>query len=1805
MTHMQYVPKCATVSVSKGSPMAQFGHRYEVVRPLGKGGAGGVFLVRDRLRGGEQVALKAIDRSGEAGPGETIRASIEREFSVLSALSLPGVAPVFDFGTRVENGVEQVYFTRAHVMGTPLDRSVDGMPMAQKWGLTASVCATVAALHRAKVVHGDLKPANIIIDGTGAQLIDFGLAHSHRDPAVWGGTPAYMAPEQWRGASPNQLTDVYALAATLWHLWAGSPPPGPSSTESSSTEPRLNRAPTGTPADVDPQTAEVLRALRAGLEEDPLKRSPTVGELWAGIQQAVVGWTETQKKSILEDTATPTTPSFVPPSPRQLEDHLAWLLPQLSARPAKSGQPVVVRLAGAEGSGKSTLLRRIKWHLQLKGAPVMELPSSQVVAEDARAWIQEQWKVHQGEQAGASPWLLVDDADARDGALGAWIDSFRQEHGLDCVVACTNPRTGAAPWFEDRRANSHGARSTGEHSIGESAPREGESWMTLPPLGLEAVTELCEEVLGHRDHELARALHRRCEGNPGQLVGALGQLASRHVVTVEDVEHLAMESLADSRARTQIQALPPEQQFLLQYLHQVSLPLPWNTASILLQRQCEISEPRAEHHLQQLRDRGWMEVRARDRGQECMAAHRSFPEAVTTEILQGRAVQVLAVLKEQKQLQTFPLLAATWSLLTGDMSVALEYCAPLLEQLVAQPGQVPSRQLQEFLNVWNGHGPSLSSSHLPTHGRVLPWVRVAALQHSLGQYEGASRLLKEILAQDHVPPGDLRLARLERAKGLLSQGHYDAAESCLEQAVADAGPVDSDFLPQCAHELAKVHLRRGDYAQAETTASEGLAKLEQGVASQEPSKLTALQVGLQMGLHTTLGTASSYRLDHDRALEYFERAAALASTQGTLRQRMQAMGFLAFGHQRAGNLEQAGSAHAACLDLAQQVGDLGAVATYALNLGTVEHLQRHFVQAEQSYRKALRYARKLEKTSTWIVAQNNLAKLLCVCGAHQQATQLAQQSLEQARQAGLKPAAAQALSLLGDASLVGERYQDAVVKHGEARVAFEHLEQWGEALESRLDRMDVQLLLLEQAPEEQSSSIKAALRVDIRSALERVKAHPVAPEVLTHLQLTQWEIHLACGDRDPLQAVEQLKEVQGAEDPLKRARAHFLVSRAHLEVDNQVAAAKYTRMAVEQLEEFALALPPSYRGSFWHHPVRRRIRKKLQTMAPSQSTTAASPAMARPGSSGMETTMHHWTQEAKNQRLLEILKQLASEDDVQQLLQRIVESAVELAGAERGFLLLVDEQGKLSPQVVHQRTVKPTQAHLDFSRSVAESVLIDGEPLLTMDAQGDQRLSDYVSVHELMLKSIACIPVRGRTGNRGVLYLEHRVRSGRFQENELGMLLAFSDQAAIAMENATAMAEAERRNAELARLNQELQQAQRDLKQLLVDRTDKLSQSREELDRLRARTTQTTGRHHMVGRSEAMNRVFAMIDRVGPRDVPVVIHGESGTGKELLAQALHDTSARVDQPFVVVNCAAIPEALLESELFGHVRGAFTGASRDRAGLIAQASGGTLFLDEVGDMPSKMQVDLLRVLQNGEITPVGSDRVTQVDVRVIAASHKRLEDLVKQGEFREDLFYRLNVVEIALPPLRDREGDLPLLCDHLLERMAHKQGTDPKVLSPGALQLLARHPLPGNVRQLEHLLMNAAIMGTGAKILPTDLALGLGDDTVRGPTLAPDGRGPNADSLETLDMEVPQGPDGEPIPRASTAADFQSNERELMIAALNRCGWNRAKAARHMGMPRRTFYRRLKTYQLLDQPDTASQDKASQDTATEVSDGSLE
>jgi len=467
-------------------------------------------------------------------------------------------------------------------------------------------------------------------------------------------------------------------------------------------------------------------------------------------------------------------------------------------------------------------------------------------------------------------------------------------------------------------------------------------------------------------------------------------------------------------------------------------------------------------------------------------------------------------------------------------------------------------------------------------------------------------------------------------------------------------------------------------------------------------------------------------------------------------------------------------------------------------------------------------------------------------------------------------------------------------------------------------------------------------------------------------------------------------------------------------------------------------------------------------------------------------------------------RRLMDAGDLNMALALLLDETLTLSGASKGFIIFVENN---VPTVKVARNVDRKELPPDevlFSESIVLSALKDGQPRLVVDALNNKEFRACTSVINLRLASVMCVPLKSGGETLGVLYLGTERMVDLFDDTKLKALSVYAAQASTILQHLLL-----------------IESLERDNKNLKAE-------------------VKATRFGSLIGSCPGMLDVFNKVQRVAPTDVPVLILGETGTGKELIARELHARSNRSNGPFVAINCGAIPETLLESELFGHVRGAFTGAVESTLGKFHVASGGTLFLDEIGELPLPVQVKLLRVLQDSMVTRVGGTRPERVNVRLVCATNKDLLGEVRAGRFREDLYYRICVVSITLPPLRERGDDVEVLAQYFLTRFATEFTSPVRGFTPEAIKAIRKYRWPGNIRELENRIRKAVLFADGPHV-------------------------------KLANLELPENDEEETLPLAVARERF---EREYVLKALARNHGNRTKTARDLGVEPRTIFRYL-------------------------------
>ncbi|UJR80121.1 Response regulator of zinc sigma-54-dependent two-component system [Sandaracinus amylolyticus] len=917
---------------------------------------------------------------------------------------------------------------------------------------------------------------------------------------------------------------------------------------------------------------------------------------------------------------------------------------------------------------------------------------------------------------------------------------------------------------------------------------------------------------------------------------------------------------------------------------------------------------------------------------------------------------------------------------------------------------------------------------------------------------------EENAAHDALSDVDTRDARALAAELARLRGDLATAE---REALALVSETDvAGLAARCT--AARIAWGRGELERASV-----LARSVRDVAGDRIAPLArALEV------ETLVAMSRGERVVASSLAAELERVAARAPRDIALAARARAASLAGSAALASGTIELAIEAYERAAELAERAGERHGAASATVNLGLARLDAGRLGPAIEALREGARRLATLRRPHELGRALFNLANAAFLAGDDALAQLAAERARDAARESGDRDASDHATIVLADLELRAGRVRGAIR-------ALEGIEASG----AMRGLVDARL------------AIAHAALGEIERARERARsARASAPEgslVEVEVLLAEARVALAAGE-SPIAEARAMDASAAARTFETRVRAALVgAEAAELEGRRSEAAARLgTARAL--LDRAAAGLSPEARARL------RAVPSYQRALATAPQTATSVP-----------------TRDAR--AVITLARRVAAERRPARVLETLAGAALELAGAERAFVLGRRESGTTTVRCAVGLTGALGPEHR-ASRSIAARVIDERRPMVSVDAQGDARWDGAASVHAMALRSVLAVPLPAPDGSTLALCLDDRLRPGAFDEGTV------ADVAALAELGAAALAAAERTH-EARRDARIWARRARTLEQTLEARGEELRTFRD-ADRGEGPFAA------IVAVSEPMRRVIALASRVAASGVPVLLVGESGTGKELLARAIHAASARVDAAFVGESCAAIPETLLESTLFGHVRGAFTGADRARRGLFEIAHEGTLFLDEIAETSPAMQAKLLRVLQEGEIRSVGSERVRRVDVRLVAACRSDLASLAREGRFREDLYYRIAVVTIEVPPLRERPADVAPLAAALLARHAPSRRVR---IDDDALTAMRGYAWPGNVRELENELRRALLVA-GERIGVEHLSPALrGDDALQG----------------ELDLK----------------AQTEALERRLVERALEVHGGNQTRAAKALGLSR--------------------------------------
>ncbi|HVS32012.1 MAG TPA: sigma 54-interacting transcriptional regulator [Thermoanaerobaculia bacterium] len=1748
---------------SHRQPQVPLPARFQVRAVLKETPATAVYRVYDACAK-RDAAIKIL-RHEVAEPQGVVR--FKAEFATLASLEHPNIVRVYDFGLLQDRFP---YFTMEYFAGRKISEFFDGQNWDALYEVILQIAAALHHIHHAGIIHLDLKPSNILVSEDGrAKLMDFGVAVESCqvfDRQIRG-TLQYMAPEVLRQDRVDSRADLYALGMTMYEAVTGTLP-GYGRPTIEVIRMHLDEE-IKPPSAINPRVpAPLERVISRLLEKDPRDRYPTAAALLEDVSR-MAGRGVTAGELLVGSGELYAAPLI---GRKKELDELTALVAE-----AREGRGNGVVIAGGEGMGKSRIVRDACLRAQLDGgrvfhgrcpinrktiyAPFFEIFEQLVTAvnpdADAAAAIRRILKpVITGSAHGAAPQrhgqkyrlfnrivqsmqdiygflsaesdssgspliLVVEDlqwADLSTAELFSFLVSEARRNKLLVIGTLTyqtgtEPMDSPSPWaaWEER------AR---EHDF---------PLIRVEPLSEPLVREHLEALLGDRNvpDDFVRWMLWESSGSP---------LNIRRIV-----DHLVASGL-----------------------------LLWNGS-------------------------GWIAEMDRIHAHRIPAGAASLPMQTVDTLpasLRG-LVETAAVFGDVAPLD-FLVRVAPWGPEETYESVSVLAGLDLLDESAdGKTVTFPQIQLREA--VYNAMSERRRCELHLAVGEVLERALAAGSTHLVGQvaYHFGRAGDTERGVRYSIEAGDLALRTLAYEE---ATEFYRAALEMM-----DLGGVEEARKAEVREKLADAYYCRADYRGAMHSYQFLLKSIQSRTPDDEPSSDIARVM-------TKIGKVLGKRGDQDSALAYLQNALAIYEQLCRTGEVAELLNRMAWLHRDKSDFDAARE----CVERATPILEampLSAVHGYVRNmLGVIEYSVGNWAAARALLLEAIDIGERVGSEQLTKVASTNLGNTMWKLGEWQPALQHFRRNLEISEaegdlwdlvgaynnagvvEYGLGNFAA-AAGLFERSVRINEKI-GAVESEAMAREnlgdALEMLGRWPEAIhqyqrcvsldgfdEGRSSRSSVLVPMARLAKKRGDIAMALEYGQKALAAAERARDHDLVAEACYALaaiederdNVAESEAYLSRAlvifeENRTLQGLarahtaaaclalrqQQLERaVEHAEtggrlarqlgDRYTMAKSDWAWARIHaFKGEREAAAARFdeARAALEALDtpyELARLLFDSGVHRDEAEEATQTIRSAIrifERLDAVHDLERARGALFRIRPSGKPPDQHVVG-------LYEIVKIINSTLSVEEVLNRVLDLAVKRLRAERGMIMLLDPiTGALRTRVA--RNIHDESDARRSPQSIVKEVIQSAQSVISADAAQDHRFLAFESVVAENILSILCVPLAMKDRIAGAIYVDHRQVRHLFSQRDLSFLEAFADQAAIAIEN--------------ARLYEELEEAR--LRLSLENET------------LRREVLSNRHLESLVGQSNAVSGIQLAIRKAAAGSSTVLLRGESGTGKGLVARIIHNIGPRRNGPFIKFNCAALPETLAESELFGHERGAFTGADRRKLGRFELANGGTIFLDEIGKISLAMQAKLLRVVEDKEFERVGGTQTIKTDVKIIAATNLDLEKAIANGTFREDLYYRLNIVPLLLPALRERKDDIPILAEHFIRKICHDLGVEAKRLEHGVLDLFLRHHWPGNVRELEATLHRAIVMANGSTITRGDFPGPFGDAPL--PMVMPDaGMVPLISRLD--------------VTGAIYDDMMSSMDRQLILRALDASGGKIREAARRLGLARNTLKSKIQKYKI--------------------------
>lgn len=1701
----------------KAHPVA--GEHFKIEEVLSRSQGRAVYAVMD-LRCGTRLVMKKF-APGSSGTAPSRQAALE--FARLVGIDFPSIVPVIHCGIDRDDG--SFFFTSRFVKGRGFLEGLDGCPFPAFVDQLAHILRALDFVHSKGIVHGDIKPSNILIEeengeGRRPQIIDFGLARTvasgtDRDGGATG-TLLYMAPEVLEGEAPGFAADLYSLGVMVFQHVHGTLPFDISSVEASirdRTGSRLHfpeKLPSGIPGSFN----GILKRL---LRRDPQQRYVSAREILNDLSDVV----QSEIPFITVPVLTGRVRSAYPPI---LYDEGETVTRKLGI-PRGARKPVFVSCTGEYAALLGEQIRLAAVAAGIRSS-FLKVGSEGMLPSMVKA------RIKDGKD---DLLLLAHEETPRPGgeANTLLVEALDLAEARKMRIAVFLPPEAGDPLGSWRGTAGRGAGELleaglmAEEDVSEFLASLFE-WRNVPPSlvqmlcpsGRAAFSQIREMVTylvasGGVDHEMGeyRFQEKRLldagTGGLGRLVGG----ALENLPSAEKELAGVLSIFPGGASRAAVDNLWPhgdctvlldslKARGLVSFRHKAK-EIVADLAGFGLQKLLydNLAVPlRREYH------RKAASMLEQGRGEQ-----RGLSEEIAIHWARsGNAKKAVPLILESAEGSVRSGYLARADRLV-DEAVRLEDIASIPDafRIFALKGRIASSlgRLDDALAAFDRALEMAIEDCVPADVLGELMVSRGRVFDRTGEMEKALASYSEVKALDGVGREIKARAMMYMAYPLLRMQRADEARAELIAAIDMMGDRDSEDHAGACNAMGQVVSALGRLDEAAEWYRESIRIFENlGDASHASAP------------HYNLGRVLKAVGRKSEALEQMEICIDLGRKKGETITICAALTGISSGLFEMGRLHESRVRGMEALAVAEQLGSKRQAAVNFGNMGEVAMMEGYPERAEDFFSRS----EKAWKDSGDERSVYKVVLLRAELAARQGRAEVARMLFDRAGEmagsdmdglellnlnrigakidlsAGNPEKAVETLDGALDAARgMNARDREAVLRNYRAQALLD-LDRGREA-EEEADRA-LGLLALSECPD-----LEAAVRITRCGALRR----------------------LGTPDVETIESSLSAIRAPGFKDHLAEGYLELARTQAFLFTESG---------SFQKLEAAQKALKEA-----------RRIARSVQNLALAARVDETEKAILEPVAEGGGSEGSAITRKLSDlERLQEITKTINSEMDLKKLLNLIVDTALEITGALRGFIILVRNKQLHFEVARHISEEDIRNPEFEVSHSVAKNVAFSGEPVLTSNAQDDERFRDAVSISELKLLSLLCVPLRSRDRILGSLYIDNPKAVDSFDEYHLEMMITFADQAGIALGNANLLKENLDKQGQLAQSKVEIERLNQELELKVEDQARELVVARDSLE-VKQRLLELEYRYdRIVTQSTSMMEVFKVLDRITPTDFSVLILGESGTGKEIIARTIHFNSARRKKGFVSINCAAMAESLIESELFGYMKGAFTGATKDKPGLFEQAHEGTIFLDEIGDMSVEVQKRLLRVLQEGEFMRVGGDRTIKVDVRVISATNKNILSLVEEGLFREDLFYRLNVARVNLPPLRERKEDIPLLIEHFQDLYGSETGK--KAFSPDAVEVMLDHDWKGNVRELENVVRNLIVLKTADRPL------------TRGDVLA----------LLDIRNHEDRGP-------MNLKTRIEEYEKEQLLVALKRNAGNKSKTAKELGLSTRGLYKKLDKY----------------------------